>query len=106
MKNLTDPDERVIKASIDCIEKTKNSKCIDYLIQALRFHEGRGQQGVNETIHMRIALSKLTGEDMQVSDDWENWWASRKNTWTGPPKEKKTADHTKVKSTLPKFFDI
>ena len=103
-QGLYDPMMAVARASLDSIKKRDSVLSVDALIDALAQQEQQGKS--TDTLHfeIRAVLTYLTGESLEASLDWRNFWSMRKDNFQRPAADKRKESKTYVRKDAPVFF--
>lgn len=86
-----DKDMPIRVLAIRLLGKRKTKSAVKALIPLLIELEGEDD---SERLQREIngALSNLTGEDLTVGEDWQNWWSSHENDFSPKGEDGKTAE--------------
>ncbi len=84
--HLDDKAWQVQVAAIKAVARIPHGDAVEALIEQLDEVEGRLH------LEVKLALKRLTGEDIGgASEDWQNWWRPRKDSFVFPDREARVA---------------
>ncbi|MCI0652299.1 MAG: hypothetical protein L0Z55_10495 [Planctomycetes bacterium] len=102
--NLFDPMDEVVRAALEAVRRRDTLHAVEHLIEALAQQEARGKQGSMMVLAIRELLTELTGEDLELAQEWKTFWGPRKTTFQRPARGKERKEITSVDKKAPKLF--
>jgi len=96
-----DDDETVAVQAVRHLGRRDTATAVEALIELLEEFEDEGDR-VRLVREINGALANLTGQDLTVAQDWENYWSAHEDEFSGggPPAPDDGSSHTRDENAM------